>query len=206
SAFPGHEVSYLVGLGKSQAMAMVIYFAICFGKITFTTLNAYGSFMSLTTIVSAFRRQTVLSQKCRIAFVVLMVTASCIIALLSEPAFLKHFTHFLLFLLAFFVPWSAICLTDYYLISKGAIDIPALSDPQQRYGFWNLYAITLYIVGVLIQLPFIENPLFHGSLTWIFAGNDVSWIIGWFGTGVLYYALRRFDRRSLPAQSLFPST
>ncbi|WP_227639569.1 cytosine permease [Klebsiella pneumoniae] len=74
--------------------------------------------MSLTTIVSAFRRQTVLSQKCRIAFVVLMVTASCIIALLSEPAFLKHFTHFLLFLLAFFVPWSAICLTDYYLISK----------------------------------------------------------------------------------------
>ncbi len=61
SAFPGHEVSYLVGLGKSQAMAMVIYFAICFGKITFTTLNAYGSFMSLTTIVSAFRRQTVLS-------------------------------------------------------------------------------------------------------------------------------------------------
>ena len=206
SAFPGHEVSYLVGLGKSQAMAMVIYFAICFGKITFTTLNAYGSFMSLTTIVSAFRRQTVLSQKCRIAFVVLMVTASCIIALLSEPAFLKHFTHFLLFLLAFFVPWSAICLTDYYLISKGAIDIPALSDPQQRYGFWNLYAITLYIVGVLIQLPFIENPLFHGSLTWIFAGNDASWIIGWFGTGVLYYALRRFDRRSLPAQSLFPST
>jgi NCS1 family nucleobase:cation symporter-1 len=86
---------------------------------------------------------------------------------------------------------------------EGAIDIPALSDPQQRYGFWNLYAITLYIVGVLIQLPFIENPLFHGSLTWIFAGNDVSWIIGWFGTGVLYYALRRFDRRSLPAQSLF---
>ncbi|MCS6038950.1 hypothetical protein LNP20_10550 [Klebsiella pneumoniae subsp. pneumoniae] len=37
-------MSYLVGLGKSQAMAMVIYFAICFGKITFTTLNAYGSF------------------------------------------------------------------------------------------------------------------------------------------------------------------
>ncbi len=44
SAFPGHEVSYLVGLGKKPVMAMVIYFAICFGKITFTTLNAYGSF------------------------------------------------------------------------------------------------------------------------------------------------------------------
>ncbi|HHT0394882.1 TPA: purine-cytosine permease family protein [Raoultella planticola] len=204
SAFSGHEVSFIVGLGKSQLMAMVIYFAICFGKITFTTLNAYGSFMSLSTIVSGFRRQAALSKRGRILFVVLMVAISCVIALLSEPAFLKNFTHFLLFLLAFFVPWSAIGLTDYYLISAGAVDIPALSDPQQRYGYWNLYAIAVYIVGVLIQLPFIENPLYHGSLTWLFAGNDVSWIIGWFGTGVLYYALRRFDRRVLPTQSVFP--
>lgn len=176
-------------------MAMVIYFAICFGKITFTTLNAYGSFMSLSTIVSGFRRQASLSKRARILFVVLMVAISCVIALLSEPAFLKNFTHFLLFLLAFFVPWSAISLTDYYLISAGAVDIPALSDPQQRYGYWNIYAIVVYVAGVLIQLPFIENPLYHGSLTWLFAGNDVSWIIGWFGTGALYYALRRFDRR-----------
>ncbi|HHT7538274.1 TPA: purine-cytosine permease family protein [Raoultella planticola] len=204
SAFSGHEVSFIVGLGKSQLMAMVIYFAICFGKITFTTLNAYGSFMSLSTIVSGFRRQAALSKRARILFVVLMVAISCVIALLSEPAFLKNFTHFLLFLLAFFVPWSAIGLTDYYLISAGAVDIPALSDPQQRYGYWNLYAIAVYIAGVLIQLPFIENPLYHGSLTWLFAGNDVSWIIGWFGTGVLYYALRRFDRRVLPTQSVFP--
>ncbi|HEC2628887.1 TPA: cytosine permease [Raoultella planticola] len=204
SAFSGHEVSFIVGLGKSQLMAMVIYFAICFGKITFTTLNAYGSFMSLSTIVSGFRRQAALSKRARILFVVLMVAISCVIALLSEPTFLKNFTHFLLFLLAFFVPWSAIGLTDYYLISAGAVDIPALSDPQQRYGYWNLYAIAVYIVGVLIQLPFIENPLYHGSLTWLFAGNDVSWIIGWFGTGVLYYTLRRFDRRVLPTQSVFP--
>ncbi len=73
SAFSGHEVSFIVGLGKSQLMAMVIYFAICFGKITFTTLNAYGSFMSLSTIVSGFRRQAALSKRARILFVVLMV-------------------------------------------------------------------------------------------------------------------------------------
>ncbi len=206
SAFKGHEVSYIVGLGKSEAMAMVIYFAICFGKITFTTLNAYGSFMSLTTIVSGFRNQTTLSQRSRVIFVVLMVAISCVIALLSEPAFLKHFTHFLLFLLAFFVPWSAISLTDYFIISHKAVDIPALFDPRKRYGYWNLFGISVYAVGVLIQLPFIENPLYHGSLTWIFAGNDVSWIIGWFCTAGLYYALRRFDRRVLPEQTIYPAS
>lgn len=204
SAFKGHEVGYIVGLGRSEMMAMVIYFAICFGKITFTTLNAYGSFMSLTTIVSGFRKQATLSQRSRILFVVLMVSISCFIALLSEPAFLKHFTHFLLFLLAFFVPWSAISLTDYYLVSARAVDIPALFDADKRYGYWNIFGIGIYIVGVLIQLPFIENPLFHGSMTWLFDGNDVSWIIGWFGTAFLYASLRRFDRRELPAQTVYP--
>lgn len=205
SAFSGHEVSYIVGLGKSQAAAMVIYFAICFGKLVFTTMNAYGSFMSLTTIVAGFRQRSAIGQRGRVLFVVLMVSASCAIALLSEPAFLKNFTHFLLFLLAFFVPWSAISLTDYYVISAGAVDIPALYDAKARYGGWNALGIAVYITGVLIQLPFIENPLFHGALTWIFAGNDVSWLVGWLATAGLYYALRHRDGRSLPARTYYPA-
>jgi NCS1 family nucleobase:cation symporter-1 len=40
-------------------------------------------------------------------------------------------------LLAFFVPWSAISLTDVYLITKGKVDVPALSQPHGRYGRWN---------------------------------------------------------------------
>lgn len=204
SAFSGNEVGYIVGLGSSATMAMVIYFAICFGKITFTTLNAYGSFMSLTTIVSGFRQQTTLSQRGRIVYVLLMVTVSCAIALLSEPAFLKAFTHFLLFLLAFFVPWSAISLTDFYLITKGKVDVPALSQPEGRYGRWNGLGISVYFLGVLVQLPFIDNPLHHGSLTWLFAGNDVSWIIGWFATALLWLMASRWDRRGKLTRSIYP--
>lgn len=195
NAFAGNEVGYIVSLGSTAGMAMVIYFAICFGKITFTTLNAYGSFMSLTTIVSGFRRQTTLSQGGRILFVILMVSGACLIALLSEPAFLKSFTHFLLFLLAFFVPWSAISLTDFYLVTRGRVDVPALADPDGRYGRWNLAGIAVYFLGVMVQLPFIDNPLHHGSLTWIFAGNDVSWIVGWLVTALLWRVASRWDRR-----------
>ncbi|PZL94316.1 cytosine permease [Pantoea graminicola] len=201
SAFAGNEVGYIVGLGSTAGMAMVIYFAICFGKITFTTLNAYGSFMSLTTIVSGFRRQTTLSQGGRILFIILMVSVACLIALLSEPAFLKSFTHFLLFLLAFFVPWSAISLTDFYLITRGRVDVPALADPDGRYGRWNVAGIAVYVLGVMVQLPFIDNPLHHGSLTWIFAGNDVSWIVGWLVTALLWFVASRWDRRGRPEQN-----
>lgn len=201
SAFAGNEVGYIVGLGSTAGMAMVIYFAICFGKITFTTLNAYGSFMSLTTIVSGFRRQTTLSQGGRILFVILMVSVACLIALLSEPAFLKSFTHFLLFLLAFFVPWSAISLTDFYLITRGRVDVPALADPDCRYGRWNVAGIAVYVLAVMVQLPFIDNPLHHGSLTGIFAGNDVSWIVGWLVTALLWFVASRWDRRGRPEQN-----
>jgi NCS1 family nucleobase:cation symporter-1 len=204
SAFSGNEVSYIVGLGNSGAMAMVIYFAICFGKITFTTMNAYGSFMSLTTIVCGFRKTTAIGQRTRTLFVVTMVGLSCAIALLSEPNFLKSFTHFLLLLLACFIPWSAMSLTDYYLISRGKVDIPALSDPDGRYGRWNGYGIAVYLLGLAIQVPFVANALWQGGLTWLFGGNDVSWIIGWFFTAILYYSLRRFDRRRLPEQTRLP--
>ncbi|MFJ3456053.1 hypothetical protein ACIPMZ_03675 [Scandinavium goeteborgense] len=73
--------------------------------------------------------------------------------------------------------------------------------PDDRQMRWHYSCV----IGVLIQLPFIENPLFHGSLTWMFAGNDVSWIIGWFGTALLYLALHKLDRRALPAQTVYPS-
>ncbi|QKJ86875.1 cytosine permease [Paramixta manurensis] len=204
-AFAGNEVGYIVGLGSTGTMAMVLYFAICFGKITFTTLNAYGSFMSLTTIVCGFRKTVSISQNGRLLFVVLMVGLSCAIAIISEPSFLKSFTQFLLFLLAFFVPWSAMNLMDYYFISKGHMDIPALADPNGRYQRWNLKGITTYILGVLVQLPFIANGFYTGKLVWLFDDNDISWIIGWVFTAIFYLLIRRFDRHPPLTRTLYPS-
>ena len=54
--FEHHEVAYIVSLGSTGAVAGLLYFSIAFGKVTVTSLNAYGSFMSMATIVSGFRR------------------------------------------------------------------------------------------------------------------------------------------------------
>ena len=53
--FAGHEVAYIVGLGGSGATAALLYFSIAFGKVTISTLNSYGSFMCIATIISGFR-------------------------------------------------------------------------------------------------------------------------------------------------------
>ena len=53
--FEHHEVAYIVSLGSTGAVAGLLFFSIAFGKVTVTSLNAYGSFMSMATIVSGFR-------------------------------------------------------------------------------------------------------------------------------------------------------
>ncbi|QBR52147.1 cytosine permease [Erwinia sp. QL-Z3] len=203
-AFSGNEVGYIVGLGSSGTLALVLYFSICFGKITFTTLNAYGSFMSLTTIVCGFRQTATISKAGRITFIVCMVLISCAIAMLSAPSFLKSFTQFLLFLLAFFVPWSAMNLMDYYFITRGHIDIPALSDPDGRYKRWNLVGIATYVAGVLIQLPFISNGFYSGSLVYLFDGNDVSWIIGWVFTALSWLLVNQRNKAARLQATVLP--
>ncbi|MEN5015184.1 cytosine permease [Erwinia sp. Eh17-17] len=194
-AFSGNEVGYIVGLGSSGMTALALYFAICFGKITFTTLNAYGSFMSMATIVSGFRKSAAISERARLLFIVVMMVVSCTIAILSEPSFLKSFTQFLLFLLAFFVPWSAMNLTDYYFITRGQVDIPALSDPDGRYGRWNWPGILTYALGVLVQLPFVANGFYQGALVGWFDGNDISWLIGWVFTALCWLGVSQLRRQ-----------
>src|SRR6201997_3452722 len=54
--FEHHEGAHIVALGSAGVVASLLYFSIAFGKVTVTALNAYGSFMSMATIVSGLRR------------------------------------------------------------------------------------------------------------------------------------------------------
>jgi NCS1 family nucleobase:cation symporter-1 len=132
--FEHHEVAYIVSLGSTGAVAGLLYFSIAFGKVTVTSLNAYGSFMSMATIVSGFRRGLRISVWHRFFYIVSMVGVSALLALTGRHSFLKAFEAFILCLLAVFTPWSAINLIDYYCFTRSRYDVPALSDPDGRYG------------------------------------------------------------------------
>ncbi|MFL9870592.1 purine-cytosine permease family protein [Paraburkholderia megapolitana] len=202
--FSGHEVSFVVGLGATGAIAALLYFAIAFGKITITTLNAYGSVMSVATIVSGFRGDNRFSQRGRLAYVVVMIGAAMWLALAGRHAFLKEFSSFILFLLAFFTPWSAINLVDYYFITRDRYDVPALYDPNGRYGRWNATGIAVYVIGVLVQLPFISSGFYTGPFVDRLGGTDISWIVGLVVPALLYFWLARRAQRSMPAHLILP--
>lgn len=202
--FAGHEVSYIVGLGASGVVASLLFFSIVFGKVTITTLNAYGSFMSLATIVSGFRGNQEISKTLRTVYILIMVGLATALALMGRHSFLHDFSAFILFLLAFFTPWSAINLVDFYLVTKERYDIPALSDPDGRYGRWNVPGIAVYTLGVLIQMPFIATSFYTGPLVETLGGTDISWLIGLIVPAIVYYWVARGSRQRIPARLILP--
>lgn len=202
--FSGHEVSFVVGLGASGAIAALLYFAIAFGKVTITTLNAYGSVMSIATIVSGFRGDNRFSQRGRLVYVIVMIGAAMWLALAGRHAFLKEFSSFILFLLAFFTPWSAINLVDYYFITRDRYDVPALYDPNGRYGRWNATGIAIYVIGVLVQLPFISSGFYTGPFVDRLGGTDISWIVGLAVPALLYFFIARRSTSRAPDHLILP--
>jgi nucleobase:cation symporter-1, NCS1 family len=202
--FEHHEVAYIVGLGSTGLAASFLYLGIAFGKVTVTSLNAYGSFMSMATMVSAFRRGLRISVRHRLIYIVGMVSASALLALTGRHSFLKAFEAFILCLLAVFTPWSAINLIDYYCFTRSRYDVPALSDPDARYGRWNTTGITIYLIGILAQVPFLDTAFYTGALVAPLGGIDISWIVGLLVPGVLYYLLGRASQRRAPAYPILP--
>lgn len=201
-AFLDNQVGYVVSLGGAGAVASVFYFVIALGKLTVNVLNTYGGFMAMVTGVSGFRGQRVLSQRGRTLYIALIMVAGTAVALAGKDSFLSSFKDFLLFLLTFFTPWSAINLVDYYLISRERYDIPALADPHGRYGAWRWKALVVYGVGLVAQFPFLATSFYTGPLVDPLGGADVSWIVGLVVPAALYWLLARRDTAHVPEATI----
>ncbi|MCP2336521.1 purine-cytosine permease family protein [Actinomadura rupiterrae] len=202
AGFLDNQVGFMGHLGGS-AIAVLIYLVIIVGKLTINTLNAYGGFMSILTTVSAFTSERRVSQWARTLYIAGFLALSVLVALLASHDFLTNFKNFVLLLLTVFTPWSAINLVDYYLVSKERVDIPALYDPNGRYGRWNIVALGCYVVGIVAQIPFLSQTLYTGPVTKMIGGADISWIIGLVLTAALYYPLAR-PRSQAPDDMIYP--
>jgi NCS1 family nucleobase:cation symporter-1 len=202
--FLDNQVGFLGELAGGGAAAIAIYLVIVVGKLTVNCLNAYGGFMCLLTTVTSVTRAASVSRAGRVAFIGAFLVASVLIALLASENFLENFRQFILALLMVFTPWSAVNLIDYYLISRERVDVPALYDPDARYGRWNPVALVSYTIGVLAQIPFMAQALYTGPVAEALNGADISWLVGLVVTAAVYYpwAKRTAD---VPAEMIYPA-
>ncbi|WP_115789417.1 purine-cytosine permease family protein [Arthrobacter silvisoli] len=202
--FLKNQVGYMGDLAGGGLIAVFIYLMIVSGKLTVNCLNAYGAFMCSVTIGTAVNRRDTVSRAARIAFILVVIGASVLIALFASKDFLNLFKNFVLMLLMVFTPWSVINLVDYYKVSRDRLDIPALYNPNGRYGKWNVAALVSYGIGVVVQVPFLAQALYTGPVTHWLGGADISWIVGIAVTMLVYYPWAKATNRA-PLETIYPS-
>jgi nucleobase:cation symporter-1, NCS1 family len=198
-AFMDNQVGYIAELGGP--FSSVVLLAVICGKLTGNTLSSYGGYMSVATIVTSLTGQSRISPRLRVVYIGLITAAALAIALAATNNFLSSFTDFLLFLLYFMTPWSAVNLVDYYWVRREQYDVRALFDANGMYGKFNKAAFCAYAIGVLIQIPFMNSTLYVGPIASWMGGAEVAWLLGLVVAGGLYYLFtaRLRDSAATPA-------
>jgi NCS1 family nucleobase:cation symporter-1 len=157
--------------------------------------NVYCGMMALVTILNTWK-EVHKSVSLRVAGIAVTLIAGLAVALTGYHSFLTNFTNFLLVLLFIFVPWTAVNLTDFYLVRRGQYDTASFFTPHGIYGGWGWQGLVSYVIGLGIEIPFINQTLYVGPLAKALGGADISWILGIIVPAAVYYAIcRRYPPR-----------
>jgi nucleobase:cation symporter-1, NCS1 family len=188
-SFFGGSTGFVVGLGN-HGTAWLISIVIIAGVVAVNVLNLYGMFMCVTTTVTALKSVQVRSQV-RIGFILLSAIIGTVIAIAATSNFLNSFQNFILFLAYFLIPWTAINLTDFYLVRKEQYDMDSIFRADGIYGRFNLRTIAAYLIAVLVEIPFMSTTFYTGPMVKHLGQADISWVFGLIVAAWLYYLLMR---------------
>ena len=112
-----------------------------------------------------------------------------VIAFIGYNNFVTNLSNFLQVLLAVFIPWSAVNLTDYFLVRRGNYDVTAFFIPNGIYGRFAWRGLLAYAIGLAAEWPFVSQLDYTGPLVKDLGGADISWIVGFFVAALVYLAL-----------------
>jgi NCS1 family nucleobase:cation symporter-1 len=152
--------------------------------------NSYTGMLALAGIVSCFR-DVQHSVPMRVIGSLVLIAAGTGSALLGYQHFVGNLSNFLNVLLFVFIPWTAINLTDYYLVKHGDYDVASFFTPRGRYGGFLWRGLISYVLAVAAEVPFIDQAFYTGPLVRVLGGTDISWIVGAVAAVVFYLVALR---------------
>jgi purine-cytosine permease-like protein len=151
------------------------------------SVNLYSSGVTLQALgIGIERWQAVLLD----SIVCLGVTTMIIFA----NSFNGFLANFLLFMIVWFAPWTAIFLVD-YMIRRGRYDSRALTVAgagiYRRRGGIHLPGVLAQVVGMSASAAWLHTSVFTGPLSAATDGSDLSIFTGFVCGGALYWLLAR---------------
>jgi nucleobase:cation symporter-1, NCS1 family len=167
----------------------------CLGLATANAMNLYCAALSILTFGQTLWPRWTPQAPARTICVLILSALTFTAAVLAKKSFLESYTNFILLMLYVLVPWTAINLVDYYLLRHGAYDVASfLRHDGGLYGRINGVAVGCYLLGILVQLPFVATADYTGPIARALHGIDLSWMVGLAITAPAYYWLARWAR------------
>ncbi|OOR89620.1 cytosine permease [Moraxella caviae] len=155
-------------------------------------MNLYGAVLSFITAVQTFVGQWIPNKTVRMAASVLVLAASTAVALWASHDFIGHFLNLIFALLFILVSWVVINVLDFYWLNRKCYDIGAIfADDGGIYGKYNIKALSVYALGIVVQIPFLKNAFFTGVWADVVPNVDVSWIVGLVVTAFAFVLLNK---------------
>ncbi|WP_462402548.1 purine-cytosine permease family protein [Pseudomonas sp. Marseille-QA0332] len=195
----GDVIAGLIDMTGGIATLVVAVFSL--GIAATNAMNLYCGTLSAITVGQTLVPRWSAGAAARAVTALVLFSVSIALAILGKDDFMVNYTNFILLLLYVLIPWTAINLVDYYLVAHGQYDVQSFFRRDGGiYGYVNWTAVGCYILGVLVQVPFMSTALYTGSVAEAMGGADISWIVGLAVISPVYYFASR--RSGAQAQTL----
>jgi trigonelline permease len=197
----GHSTDAMQAIRTQTGMfGYVLIFLFLVNIIGHNGMNLYGAVLSFITAAQTFRPEWVPGRRVRLVVSSVLLVASTVTALWASSNFIALFLTAIFALRIVLAPWIAINLVDFYLINnRRYLVAEIISNNGGVYGSFNFKAIAIYLFGIAIQVPFMEESFFHGPWASLMGGADVSWMVGLVATALAYYLLAQNDGSRSPS-------
>lgn len=194
TAYPGKDaVAALAQIGNDFGFGLgtaTLVIAVVVTLVTFTQ-GMYSGSIAVLSGLEAFRP---LNPTARLRATALGIAGVIVIlASLATPGdILAKFSVFLTLLGYLLIPWTAINLTDYYLVRRGKYSITDILDRTGGiYGKWNRQGLISYFIGLVVMIPFISISVYVGPIAEAIGGTDISFVAGFLVASAVYLLMTR---------------
>jgi nucleobase:cation symporter-1, NCS1 family len=183
--------SILPGFGRVIVMVSVT------GFLPIIALNTYSAMLTLLTGADSIRKiQPTRGARILSIVAISAVVLACVLAIKGNG--IAMLNTFLVLMLYFLVPWTAVNLVDYFFVRNGRYAIAHFFTPKGIYGAWQMRGITAYVLGFAAMIPFFyiydaeaQKEVFVGYFARLLGGVDIAWLVGLIVAGGVYWLLSR---------------
>ncbi len=177
----------VAAIGKISGTWALIVMA--FSLIASDTFNAYTGAFQVLAFGNMWRRFKQTSAILRIVPFVCVMIVGVVIAFLGYQHFVTNLSNLLDVLLVIFIPWSAVNLTDYFIVRHGEYVVESFFIPASRYGKFAWRGLLAYAVGLGAEFPFVSQAYYTGPMVHVLGGADISWLVGFVVCAAVYLVL-----------------